>query len=78
MNPKNQRQEGILNYWFGVLSEDETPYNDYYTTWFAKRDDTDRYIKTNFERDSRRQTKKFGGHTPRRSGSDNNSGSVLS
>ena len=51
MNLQNQRQEEILNYWFGALSENKTPSSDYYTMWFAKRDDIDRYIKTNFERD---------------------------
>lgn len=34
-----------------MLSENEAPISDYYTIWFAKRSDIDRYIKTNFERD---------------------------
>lgn len=46
-----ERQETILNYWFGTLHENKAPSSDYYEMWFAKRDDIDRHIKSNFEED---------------------------
>jgi uncharacterized protein (DUF924 family) len=51
LESQKQPQEEILGYWFGALSENETPSSNYYTMWFAMRSDIDRYIKTNFELD---------------------------
>jgi len=51
LQSQRERQEAILKYWFGTLSEDEVPSADYYTMWFAKRSDIDQYIKINFEQD---------------------------
>jgi uncharacterized protein (DUF924 family) len=54
LQSQKQRQEQILEFWFGKLSEDEAPSDDYYTMWFAKRSDIDQYIKINFEHDLKR------------------------
>lgn len=69
MTFQNERQDAILNYWFGTLSDvdpqnpslpiatsdpNEALSSEYYKMWFSKRDDIDQYIKSNFEEDLKR------------------------
>jgi uncharacterized protein (DUF924 family) len=51
LEAEKQRQEKILNYWFGQLTENEVPSSHLYGMWFGKKDEVDEYIKTNFEAD---------------------------
>ncbi|MEQ9619163.1 MAG: DUF924 family protein [Deltaproteobacteria bacterium] len=48
---RGQRQELILKFWFGELKEGEVPTGELRKMWWTKDEETDEYIRSNFESD---------------------------
>jgi len=51
---QRDRQEGVLNYWFGRLEKDKAPPEKQSKIWFSKRKEIDKDIKFRFELDLKR------------------------
>ena len=51
---QKDRQEEILQYWFGLLEKDKAPSEKKSKIWFSKKKDTDKDIKFRFELELKR------------------------
>jgi len=51
---QKDRQEVVLNYWFGRLEKDKAPPEKQSKIWFSKKKETDKDIKFRFELDLKR------------------------
>ena len=64
---QRDRQEEVLNYWFGRLEKDKAPPEKQSKIWFSKRKEIDKDIKFRFELDLKRASEgrlSFWGETP--------------
>ena len=50
-NIGESRQATILNFWFGDIKEGKVPPEKLSRMWWAKDEETDKYIRVNFEQD---------------------------